>query len=301
MHPLPSESSTSSVKPVVTISSASGFCFGVVYAVEVAEAYLAEHPYLYCLGDIVHNDEEVKRLQEKGLRVISHADLPRLAGETVLIRAHGEPPETYAIARQYGIQLLDASCPVVLKLQNRIRELDRPGVQILLLGTIGHPEVVGLLGQIQQADVFVVSSADEVAHLSLDPEKPTYLFSQTTKAPALFAAVAKALQDRIPHAIIADTLCRQVSNREPKLIQFARSQDVVLFVAGRKSSNGKALFSICQAANPRSYYISSPEEIQWAWLEGAERIGIAGATSTPQWLMEKVKAHIEAHFAQVAQ
>jgi len=273
----------------------------VVYAVEVAEAYLAEHPYLYCLGDIVHNDEEVKRLQEKGLRVISHADLPRLAGETVLIRAHGEPPETYAIARQYGIQLLDASCPVVLKLQNRIRELDRPGVQILLLGTIGHPEVVGLLGQIQQADVFVVSSADEVAHLSLDPEKPTYLFSQTTKAPALFAAVVKALQDRIPHAIIADTLCRQVSNREPKLIQFARSQDVVIFVAGRKSSNGKALFSICQAANPRSYYISSPEEIQWAWLEGAERIGIAGATSTPQWLMEKVKAHIEAHFAQVAQ
>lgn len=301
MHPLPSESSASSVKPVVTISSASGFCFGVVYAVEVAEAYLAEHPYLYCLGDIVHNDEEVKRLQEKGLRVISHADLPRLAGETILIRAHGEPPETYAIARQYGIQLLDASCPVVLKLQNRIRELDQPGVQILLLGTIGHPEVVGLLGQIQQADVFVVSSADEVAHLPLDPEKPTYLFSQTTKAPALFAAVAKALQDRIPHAIIADTLCRQVSNREPKLIQFARSQDVVIFVAGRKSSNGKALFSICQAANPRSYYISSPEEIQWAWLEGAERIGIAGATSTPQWLMEKVKAHIEAHFAQVAQ
>ncbi|GIV25803.1 MAG: 4-hydroxy-3-methylbut-2-enyl diphosphate reductase [Bacteroidia bacterium] len=300
MHPLPSESSASSVKPVVTISSASGFCFGVVYAVEVAEAYLAEHPYLYCLGDIVHNDEEVKRLQEKGLRVISHADLPRLAGETILIRAHGEPPETYAIARQYGIQLLDASCPVVLKLQNRIRELDQPGVQILLLGTIGHPEVVGLLGQIQQADVFVVSSADEVAHLPLDPEKPTYLFSQTTKAPALFAAVAKALQDRIPHAIIADTLCRQVSNREPKLIQFARSQDVVIFVAGRKSSNGKALFSICQAANPRSYYISSPEEIQWAWLEGAERIGIAGATSTPQWLMEQVKAHIEAHFAQVA-
>lgn len=299
MHPLPSDKPAYSARPVVTISSASGFCFGVVYAVEVAEAYLAEHPYLYCLGDIVHNDEEVKRLQQKGLRVISHADLPRLAGETVLIRAHGEPPETYAIALQHGIRLLDASCPVVLKLQNRIRELDRPGMQLVLLGTIGHPEVVGLLGQIQQADVFVVSSPEEVEALPLDPEKPTYLFSQTTKAPALFEAMVKALQTRVPHAIIADTLCRQVSNREPKLIEFARSQDVVLFVAGRKSSNGKALFSICQAANPRSYYISSLEEIQWAWLEGAQRIGIAGATSTPQWLMEKVKTHIEVHFAQV--
>lgn len=301
MRPLPSDKPTASVKPEITISSASGFCFGVVYAVEVAEAYLAEHPYLYCLGDIVHNDEEVRRLQAKGLRIISHADLPRLSGETVLIRAHGEPPETYAMALQHGIRLLDASCPVVLKLQNRIREIDRPEVQLLLLGTVGHPEVVGLLGQIQQAEVFVVSTPEEVAALPLDPNRPTYLFSQTTKAPALFEAVVKALQARVPHAIIADTLCRQVSNREPKLFEFARSQDVVIFVAGRKSSNGKALFSICQAANPRSYYISSPEEIQWAWLEGAQRIGIAGATSTPQWLMEKVKAHIEAHFESVVQ
>ncbi|RMF53541.1 MAG: 4-hydroxy-3-methylbut-2-enyl diphosphate reductase [Bacteroidetes bacterium] len=301
MRLLPSDKPAASAKPVVTISSASGFCFGVVYAVEVAEAYLAEHPYLYCLGDIVHNDEEVRRLQAKGLRIISHADLPRLAGETVLIRAHGEPPETYAMALQHGIRLLDASCPVVLKLQNRIREIDRPEVQLLLLGTVGHPEVVGLLGQVRQAEVYVVSTPEEVAALPLDPNRPTYLFSQTTKAPALFGAVVKALQARVPNAIIADTLCRQVSNREPKLIEFARSQDVVIFVAGRKSSNGKALFSICQAANPRSYYISSPEEIQWAWLEGAQRIGIAGATSTPHWLMEKVKVHIEAHFESVAQ
>ncbi|MCX7763323.1 MAG: 4-hydroxy-3-methylbut-2-enyl diphosphate reductase [Bacteroidia bacterium] len=285
--------------PTVTISPSSGFCFGVVYAVEMAEAYLAEHPYLYCLGDIVHNDEEVRRLKEKGLRTITHADLPRLAGETVLIRAHGEPPETYELAMRHGIRLLDASCPVVLKLQNRLRDIDLPGVQIVLLGQLGHPEVIGLVGQLQHAQLFVISSPEEIDALPLDPDKATYLFSQTTKAPALFAAVAERLRERVPNAIIADTLCRQVSNREPHLKAFAQEQDVVLFVAGKKSSNGKSLFSICQAANPRSYYISSPEEIQWEWIEGAEKIGIAGATSTPHWLMEKVKAYIEAHFVGV--
>lgn len=285
--------------PTVTISPSSGFCFGVVYAVEMAEAYLAEHPYLYCLGDIVHNDEEVRRLKEKGLRIISHAELPRLAGETVLIRAHGEPPETYELAMQYGIRLLDASCPVVLKLQNRLRDVDLPDVQIVLLGKLGHPEVIGLVGQLRHARLFVISSPEDIDALPLDPDKTTYLFSQTTKAPALFAAVAARLRERVPNAIIADTLCRQVSNREPHLKAFAQEQDVVLFVAGKKSSNGKSLFSICQAANPRSYYISSPEEIQWEWIEGAEKIGIAGATSTPRWLMEKVKAYIEAHFAEV--
>ncbi|MCS7152533.1 MAG: 4-hydroxy-3-methylbut-2-enyl diphosphate reductase [Bacteroidia bacterium] len=285
--------------PTVTISPSSGFCFGVVYAVEMAEAYLAEHPYLYCLGDIVHNDEEVRRLKEKGLRTITHADLPRLAGETVLIRAHGEPPETYELAMRHGIRLLDASCPVVLKLQNRLRDIDLPGVQIVLLGQLGHPEVIGLVGQLQHARLFVISSPEEIDALPLDPDKTTYLFSQTTKAPALFAAVAERLRERVPNAIIADTLCRQVSNREPHLKAFAQEQDVVLFVAGKKSSNGKSLFSICQAANPRSYYISSPEEIQWEWIEGAEKIGIAGATSTPHWLMEKVKAYIEAHFVGV--
>lgn len=285
------------MKPVVTISSSSGFCFGVVYAVEMAEAYLAEHPYLYCLGDIVHNDEEVRRLQAKGLRIITHADLPRLAGETVLIRAHGEPPETYETALRHNIRLLDASCPVVLKLQNRIREIDSPENQIVLLGTLGHPEVVGLVGQIHQASLFVVSSPEEVEKLPLDPCRPTYLFSQTTKAPALFQAVVAKLLEKVPNAIIADTLCRQVSNREPHLKAFAESQDVILFVAGQKSSNGKALFSVCKAANPRSYYISSPEEVQVEWLKDAQRIGIAGATSTPQWLMERVKAHVESLLA----
>ncbi|MCS7296651.1 MAG: 4-hydroxy-3-methylbut-2-enyl diphosphate reductase [Bacteroidia bacterium] len=285
--------------PIVRISANSGFCFGVVYAVEMAELYLSEHPYLYCLGDIVHNEEEIQRLKEKGLRIISHADLPKLKGETVLIRAHGEPPETYEMALRYGIHLLDASCPVVLKLQNRLRAIDQPNVQIVLLGKLGHPEVVGLVGQLQHAKLFIVSSAEEVDTLPLDPIQPTYLFSQTTKAPALFAAVADRLRQRIPHAVIADTLCRQVSNREPHLIEFARNHDVVLFVAGKKSSNGRSLFSICEAVNPRSYYISSPEEIQWEWLEGAETIGIAGATSTPQWLMEKVKMHIETHLATV--
>ncbi len=288
------------VRPVITISPHAGFCFGVVYAVEMAEAYLAEHPYLYCLGDIVHNDEEVRRLQARGLRIISHADLPQLAGETVLFRAHGEPPQTYEIARQYNIRLLDASCPVVLKLQNRLREIDLPHVEIVLLGSPGHPEVIGLMGQIQQATLHLVTSMDDLDRIQFDPEKTIYLFSQTTKAPALFEAVKERLLSRCPDAIIADTLCRQVSNREPHLTTFAREQDVILFVAGKKSSNGKALFSVCQAANPRSYFISSPEEVDWTWLEGAERIGIAGATSTPQWLMEAVKAHIEAHFEQKA-
>lgn len=284
------------MKPTVTISSASGFCFGVVYAVEMAEKYLENHSHLYCLGDIVHNDEEVRRLQAKGLRIITHEELPRLQGETVLIRAHGEPPETYALALQHGVKLLDASCPVVLKLQNRLRDIDQPGTQIVLLGKLGHPEVIGLVGQIEHAELFVVEKPEDIDTLPLAPEKPTYLFSQTTKAPALFAVVAERLQQRIPNAIIADTLCRQVSNREPHLIAFARSQDVVIFVAGKKSSNGKSLFSICQQANPRSYYISSPEEIDWSWLEGAQRIGIAGATSTPHWLLHQVKAHIEAHY-----
>jgi 4-hydroxy-3-methylbut-2-enyl diphosphate reductase len=288
------------VRPQVTISPHSGFCFGVVYAVEMAEAYLSEHPYLYCLGDIVHNDEEVRRLQAKGLRIITHADLPKLAGETVLFRAHGEPPQTYEMARQYNIRLLDASCPVVLKLQNRLREIDLPHVEILLLGSPGHPEVIGLMGQIHQATLHLVSSPDEVDLLQLDPQKTIYLFSQTTKAPALFEAVKQRLLAKRPDAIIADTLCRQVSNREPNLAAFAREHDVILFVAGKKSSNGKALFSVCQAANPRTYFISSPEEIDFSWLEGAQRIGITGATSTPQWLMEAVKAYIESHFEQKA-
>ena len=284
------------MRPVVTISPHSGFCFGVIYAVEMAEAYLAEHPYLYCLGDLVHNDEEVQRLKAKGLRIISHADLPSLTGETVLFRAHGEPPQTYEIARQYNIRLLDASCPVVLKLQNRLSEIDFPHVEIVLLGSPGHPEVIGLMGQIQQATIHLISSPEQVDQLTFAPEKSVYLFSQTTKAPALFEAVKNRLLARRPDAIIADTLCRQVSNREPHLITFAKEQDVVLFIAGKKSSNGKALFSVCQAANPRSYFISSPEEVDFTWLEGAQRIGIAGATSTPQWLMETVKAHIEAYF-----
>jgi len=284
------------VRPIVRISPHAGFCFGVVYAVEMAEAYLSEHPYLYCLGDIVHNDEEVRRLQAKGLRIISHADLPRLSGETVLFRAHGEPPQTYELARRYNIRLLDASCPVVLKLQNRLREIDLPDVEIVLLGSPGHPEVIGLMGQIQKAKLHLVSAPEEVDRLAFDPERTLYLFSQTTKAPALFEAVKNRILARRPDAIIADTLCRQVSNREPHLATFAKEQDVVLFVSGKKSSNGKALFSVCQAANPRSYFISKPEEIDFSWFEGAQRIGIAGATSTPQWLMEAVKAHVEAHF-----
>ncbi|MEM6628669.1 MAG: 4-hydroxy-3-methylbut-2-enyl diphosphate reductase [Bacteroidota bacterium] len=274
----------------VEIDQNSGFCFGVVYAIEMAEDYLQENGSLYCLGDIVHNDKEVNRLQEMGLKIISHEDLKQLTNETVLIRAHGEPPETYKIAIENNLNLIDASCPVVLKLQNRVRQAYDNDQQIVILGKRGHAEVNGLIGQTQQ-EAIVISSVEEAESLEL--EKPFALFSQTTKSTRLLNDVHQHLKDRYEEFKFNDTICRQVSNREPELKKFSQEHDVIIFVAGRKSSNGKALYEACKTVNPNCYFISGSEELQKEWFEHSASVGVCGATSTPMWLMEEVQKNIK--------
>lgn len=282
----------------VTIDPHSGFCFGVVYAIQMAEEELEKDKKLYCLGDIVHNNMEVDRLRNKGLVIINHVQLKDLHNCKVLIRAHGEPPETYQLALKNNIELIDASCPVVLKLQNRVRnsfdEVEDGDGQIVIYGEAGHAEVNGLVGQTNQKAIIVKTEEDL---LKVDFNLPIRFFSQTTKSTAGFEKMEQMIQERILNTrgsieegdfITNDTLCRQVSNREPQLQRFAKSHDVVLFVSGKKSSNGKALYSVCLASNPRSYFISDVSEILPEWLQGAEKVGICGATSTPMWLMEKV-------------
>jgi len=286
----------------VTIDPHSGFCFGVVYAIQMAEEELERDKKLYCLGDIVHNNMEVDRLRSKGLEIINHEQLRNLRDCKVLIRAHGEPPETYQLAIQNNIELIDASCPVVLKLQNRVRnsfdDAEEDGGQVVIYGEAGHAEVNGLVGQTNQKAIIVKTEEDLE---KVDFTKPIHFFSQTTKSTAGFEKMEQMIQEHIVKIkgsleegdfITNDTLCRQVSNREPQLQRFARSHDVILFVSGKKSSNGKALYSVCQAANPRSYFISDATEILPGWFEGVETVGICGATSTPMWLMEKVAAHL---------
>ncbi|MDX2285515.1 MAG: 4-hydroxy-3-methylbut-2-enyl diphosphate reductase [Bacteroidia bacterium] len=280
----------------IEIDKHSGFCFGVVYAIEMAEDYLREHGKLYCLGDIVHNDKEVERLQQMGLEIIGYDELRTLRGATVLIRAHGEPPETYRIAMENGIELIDASCPVVLKLQNRIRQAYDEDRQIVILGKKGHAEVNGLVGQTQQ-EAIVVSSLEEAE--ALDTERPISLFSQTTKPTKLLYEIKARMEASGADFQFNDTICRQVSNREPELEKFSARHDVVIFVSGKKSSNGKALYETCQRVNPASYFISGPEELDFRWFGGASRIGICGATSTPMWLMEDVARAIEAQVGEM--
>lgn len=293
----------------VTIDPHSGFCFGVVYAIRMAEEELERDKKLYCLGDIVHNNMEVDRLRSKGLEIINHEQLKNLRDCKVLIRAHGEPPETYQLAIQNNIELIDASCPVVLKLQNRVRnsfdDVEEGEGQIVIYGEAGHAEVNGLVGQTQQKAI-IVKTEEDLARV--DFTKPIHFFSQTTKSTAGFEKMEQMIQERIIRTkgsleegdfITNDTLCRQVSNREPQLQRFAKSHDVILFVSGKKSSNGKALYSVCQAANPKSYFISDSTEIQPEWFEGVETVGVCGATSTPMWLMEKVATFLGNEGAEV--
>lgn len=273
----------------VAIDNNSGFCFGVVYAIEMAEDILDEHGYLYCLGDIVHNDEEVSRLEKKGLRIINHEQLHELNGEKVLIRAHGEPPSTYRTAIDNNLELIDASCPVVLKLQNRIKNSYDKEEKIYIYGKHGHAEVEGLLGQTnQQAVVF-----QDLNELNIDdlPRNMT-LYSQTTKSTDKFYDITSTLQDAGITVNSNDTICRQVSNRDKELRDFAGRFDVILFVSGTKSSNGKVLYGVCKLTNPRTYFISSKEEINFSWFKKDESVGICGATSTPMWLMEDVKEEL---------
>jgi 4-hydroxy-3-methylbut-2-en-1-yl diphosphate reductase len=270
----------------VNIDNNSGFCFGVVYAIEMAEDILDEHGRLYCLGDIVHNDEEVNRLENKGLKIISHENLKDLHGEKVLIRAHGEPPSTYQTAIENNLELIDASCPVVLKLQNRIKKSHDKKDQIYIYGKHGHAEVVGLLGQTQnEATVFT-----ELNELEIDkmPDEIT-LFSQTTKSMDNFYKIAENLKNAGKKVNANDTICRQVSNRDKELRDFAGKFDKIIFVSGTKSSNGKVLYNVCKERNPDTYFISRKEELNSGWFAKDQTVGICGATSTPMWLMEEVR------------
>jgi len=274
----------------VTIDKDSGFCFGVVYAIDMAEEILEQDGYLYCLGDIVHNDEEVARLKAKGLRIITHDVLPTLQNEKVLIRAHGEAPETYKLALENNITLIDASCPVVLKLQNRIKTSFDEDEKILIFGKHGHAEVIGLQGQTNN-EALVFQDIDELDNVEL-PSSFT-LYSQTTKSVDKFYAIKDELIKRGYQVKANDTICRQVSNRYDDLNEFARQYDKIVFVSGKKSSNGKVLYDVCKAANPNSYFISGIDELDSSIFNDGDTIGICGATSTPMWLMKDVKQALE--------
>ena len=276
----------------IEIDDKSGLCFGVVRAITEAEKALAEGGTVYSLGDIVHNRIEVQRLERLGLQTVTHDEMPRLAGCRLFIRAHGEPPTTYARARELGIDLIDATCPVVARLQTRVvraHELMRPvGGQVVILGKRGHAEVVGLTGQVDAPTIVIEGPQDLDA---IDFARPVYFLSQTTQSIALFERLCDEMHRRAadPAQVrIEDTICRQVANREEHLAAFARRFDVVIFVCGRKSSNGKVLFEVCRRANAATYNIEEAAELEPQWFAGAASVGICGATSTPKWLMQQV-------------
>lgn len=274
----------------VEVDNNSGFCFGVVYAIEMAEEILEESGYLYCLGDIVHNDMEVRRLEAKGLQIIKHDDLEQIRDAKVLIRAHGEPPSTYEKALKNNLELIDASCPVVLKLQNRIKNAYDKEEKIFIYGKHGHAEVEGLLGQ-TNGDAFVFQDPGEIDFDNL-PDKIS-LYSQTTKSTEKFYEIKSLLEEAGVEVNSNDTICRQVSNRDKELKYFARHFDKVIFVSGTKSSNGKVLYQVCKTQNPNTYFISTLEELNSGWFSDGDTVGVCGATSTPMWLMEDVKKVIE--------
>lgn len=282
-------------KPLVEIDSDSGFCFGVTRAISMAEEELRRSGSLYCLGDIVHNSDEVERLCSRGLRTISHKQMGQLRNVKVLLRAHGEPPSTYELARRNNIEIIDATCPVVLKLQQRIKAAyDSPShPQIVIYGKPGHAEVNGLLGQ-TDGNAIVVETESDLDNV--DSSRPTMLYSQTTKSLDGLSLIRRKLAERMDPSVefsSFDTICRSVAHRVEKLREFARNHDVIVFVAGRKSSNGHFLYEECKAENPRTYFISSADELDAACVGNAGCIGICGATSTPRWLMEQVRDMIE--------
>ena len=281
----------------VVIDDKSGFCAGVVRAISEAERALEQGGEVFCLGDIVHNRVEVQRLESLGLKTIDHSDLERLSDSRVLIRAHGEPPATYQTAVERNLEIIDATCPVVAALQRRVKrayeQMQSCGGTVVILGKRGHAEVVGLTGQVAE-DAVVVESEQDLEQI--DFTHPIYFLSQTTQSVTLFNRICEVMKGRLADSTmltVDDTICRRVSSREEHLRAFARSVDVVVFVCGRKSSNGKVLFEICHEENARSYNIEEAAEIDSAWLEGAQSVGVCGATSTPLWLMENVAKEIE--------
>lgn len=284
-----------------SIDKNSGYCFGVEFAIQMAEDEMATGEPLYCLGDIVHNAMEVERLSKKGLKVIDHSQLQELSNCKVLIRAHGEPPETYALALKNNIELVDASCPVVLKLQNRVKnsfdDIEQKDGQIIIYGQQGHAEVVGLTGQTNGKAIVVTTEEDLDA---IDFSKPVSFYSQTTKSTKGFYKMKALIEERIQEQKgnvqsfdANDSICRQVSNREPQLQKFSHQNDVIIFVSGKKSSNGKALYGVCKLENDRSYFVENEKEISGDWFKAGDRVGICGATSTPMWLMQQVEDYIK--------
>ena len=279
----------------IEIDHGSGFCFGVTTAIKKAEEELEKGSTLYCLGDIVHNGMEVERLHEAGLITIDHEEMKELHGVKVLLRAHGEPPETYALAEQNNIEIIDATCPVVLQLQRRIKKqyVSNPEAQIVIFGKKGHAEVLGLVGQ-TDGKAIVIEKAEEAKKLDLS--KSIRLFSQTTKSLDEFQEIVAYIKQNIsPEATFEyyDTICRQVANRMPKLREFAATHDLIFFVSGKKSSNGKMLFEECLKVNANSHLIDNEKEIDPSLLQNVQSIGVCGATSTPKWLMEKIYNHIQ--------
>ncbi|MBQ9677799.1 MAG: 4-hydroxy-3-methylbut-2-enyl diphosphate reductase [Prevotella sp.] len=275
---------------LIEIDNGSGFCFGVTTAIQKAEEELAKGNKLYCLGDIVHNGMECERLRQMGLITINHDEMRELHDVKVLLRAHGEPPATYELARRNHIEIIDATCPVVLQLQKKIKKQFEAGNgQIVIFGKKGHAEVLGLVGQTQSTAI-VIESFEEVK--KLDFSRDVYLYSQTTKSLDEFHQIIEYIQQHIsPSATFRsfDTICRNVANRMPNISAFASKHDLILFVCGRKSSNGKVLFNECLRVNPNSRLIEGPDEIDPSWLEGVQTVGICGATSTPKWLMEQCR------------
>ena len=277
---------------VIEIDTGSGFCFGVTTAISKAEEELAQGESLYCLGDIVHNGRECERLKSLGLITVEHEDLDKLSNTKMLLRAHGEPPSTYQKAKKQNIQLIDATCPVVLNLQKRIKTAYEEGGQIVIYGKNGHAEVIGLVGQ-TEGKAIVIENLEDAKHL--DFSQNIKLFSQTTKSLAGFREIVSYIEQNMKEGAkftYSDTICRQVANRMPNIREFAQKHDVILFVCGKKSSNGKVLFAECNKVNPRTYMIDKPSEINFHWFKDTESIGICGATSTPKWLMEQCKQYI---------
>lgn len=288
---------------IVEIDKRSGFCFGVVNAINRAEKELESDEPLYCLGEIVHNGEEVERLKSLGLITISHNDLEGLSGKKVLLRAHGEPPETYRKASAHGVNLVDASCPVVLKLQEKVRKgwekMQQQNGQVVVFGKKGHAEVVGLVGQ-TQGNAIVIESISEVD--SLDFTRPIELFAQTTKSADEYKTLSEEISARMGvdsagnpiHFRAYSSICGQVASRKKELISFSKNHDVILFVSGKNSSNGKMLYEVCKSINSRTHFVTSGSEVDKRWFNNAQSVGVCGATSTPLWLMEQVAAKVNA-------
>jgi 4-hydroxy-3-methylbut-2-enyl diphosphate reductase len=291
----------------ITVDRNSGFCWGVVRAVDYAEAELSQSEKLYSLGDIIHNPMEIERLAKEGLSTIHHSDFERIASENnasgiktkILIRAHGEPPATYQKLQELGLEVIDATCPVVTKVQERIKKFYDKGFQVVIFGKKDHAEVIGLRGVVNDEAIVIKTVDEALAQVVLD--KPTVLFSQTTMDKPTFYAIRDALKERIKEFVVGtmeedalefhakDTICGQVSGREKKLIEFAQVNDAIIFVAGRTSSNGKVLFDIAKNTNPHTYFIEEESELDLSWFTETQNIGITGATSTPMWLMERVQ------------